>query len=111
MTSSAILTDGEASAKTQPPPRRRLPLPVLALAGAVGAALYALLVEKMRFGPPFVMFALGGMTLALAGAALVRVIDPLTGGSGTGGSGAARGGRRTRELEREKQLVLKAIKE
>jgi hypothetical protein len=97
--------------KSGPALRRRLPLPVLALAGAVAAALYALLVEKMRFGPPLVMFALGGMTLALAGAALVRVIDPLTGDSGTAGAGAALGGRRKRELEREKQLVLKAIKE
>jgi len=97
--------------KPGPALRRRVPLPVLALAGAVAAALYAVLVEKMRFGPPMVMFALGGMTLALAGAALMRVIDPLTGDSGTGGSAAAVGGRRKRELERGKQLVLKAIKE
>jgi hypothetical protein len=110
MTSSAILTKDETPAQTERP-RKRLPLPVLALAGAVAAALYALLVEKMRFGPPMVMFALGGMTLALAGAALMRVIDPLTGDSGTAGSGAAVGSRRKRELEREKQLVLKAIKE
>jgi hypothetical protein len=91
--------------------RRRLPLWILAVGGALAAGAYAALVEKMRFGPPLVMFALGGMTLALAGAALVRVIDPLTGDGGSGGAGAARGGRRRRELEREKQLVLKAIKE
>jgi hypothetical protein len=101
---------GQASGETERP-RKRLPLPALALAGAVAAALYALLVEKMRFGPPMVMFALGGMTLALAGAALVRVIDPLTGERGTAASGPAVGSRRKRELEREKQLVLKAIKE
>jgi len=94
-----------------PRPRRRLPLPVLALLGALAAVVYALAVEKMRFGPPLVMFALGGMTLALAGAALVRMIDPLTGDAAAAGAGAARTGRRTRELEREKQLVLKAIKE
>jgi hypothetical protein len=110
MTSSAILTKGEASAETEKP-RKRLPLWILAVAGALAAGAYALFVEKMRFGPPFVMFALGGMTLALAGAALMRVIDPLTGDSGTGGAAAVRTGRRTRELEREKQLVLKAIKE
>jgi hypothetical protein len=108
MTSSATLTS-EASAETERP-RKRLPLPVRALAGALCAGLYAVLVEKMRLGPPLVMFALGGMTLALAGAALARVIDPLTSAATTTG-GAARGGRRTRELEREKQLVLKAIKE
>lgn len=104
------MTKGEASAETEQP-RKRVPLWILALAGAGAAALYALLVEKMRFGPPLVMFALGGMTLLLAGAALVRVIDPLTSGGGAGPAGAARGGRRKRELEREKQLVLKAIKE
>jgi hypothetical protein len=87
-----------------------VPLWILALAGAGAAALYALLVEKMRFGPPLVMLSLGGMTLALTGAALVRMIDPLTGEGGTTGT-VARGGRRKRELEREKQLVLKAIKE
>jgi hypothetical protein len=106
----AHATSAEASAETQRP-RRRLPVPILALAGALAAALYALLVEKMRFGPPFVMFALGGMTLALTAAALVRVIDPLAGGPGSGAASSARGGRRARELDREKQLVLKAIKE
>ena len=50
--------------------RRRLPLSLLALGGALLAAGYALFIEKMRFGPPLVMFALGGMTLALTAAAL-----------------------------------------
>lgn len=91
--------------------RRRVPIWILGLSGAAVAALYAVLVEKMHFGPPLVMFALGGMTLALTGAALVRVIDPLTGGVVAGSLAATRGGRRKRELDREKQLVLKAIKE
>jgi hypothetical protein len=91
-------------------PRRRLPLWLLAPAGASVAAAYALVVERMHFGPPLVMFMLGGMTLALTGAALMRVIDPLAGNSLSAPS-HVRGGRRPRELEREKQLVLKAIKE
>ena len=103
------MTDAEPSAETERP-RKRVPLWILALAGAGAAALYALLVEKMRFGPPMVMFALGGMTLALSGAALWRVIDPLTGAATSAGN-VGRSGRRRRELEREKQLVLKAIKE
>ena len=90
--------------------RRRVPIWILGLAGAAGAAGYAFLVEKMHFGPPLVMFTLGGMTLALTGAALIRVIDPLAGNS-LAAVVASRGGRRPRELEREKQLVLKAIKE
>jgi hypothetical protein len=56
------------------------------------------------------MVALGGMTLALSGMALWRVIDPLTRPEATLGR-VARGPGRARELEREKQAVLKAIKE
>ena len=92
------------------PARRRAPIWLLGLTGAALAAGYALLIEKMHFGPPLVMFTLGGMTLALTAAALVRVIDPLAGNS-PAAAATVRGGRRPRELEREKQLVLKAIKE
>jgi hypothetical protein len=91
------------------PGRRRIPIWVLGAAGALAAVAYAALVEKMRFGPPLVMLGLGGMTLALTGAALWRVIDPLARAAWTTPTG--RGLRRPRELEREKQLVLKAIKE
>lgn len=87
-------------------------MPAWAL-GAAGAAVafgFGAVIEKMRFGPPLVMIALGGMTLALAGAALWRVIDPLTRDADPAAA-APRRSRRARELEREKQLVLKAIKE
>ena len=87
-----------------------MPIWILGLGGAAVAAGYAFLVEKMHFGPPLVMFTLGGMTLALTAAALIRVIDPLAGNS-PAAAVATRVGRRPRELEREKQLVLKAIKE
>jgi hypothetical protein len=103
MTSSAILTE-------PPRPRRRIPLIVFGIGGAVLAAAFAAGVEKLRFGPPFVMIALGGMTLALTAAALWRVIDPLT-RADAGAPPSAREPRRVRELEREKQMVLKAIKE
>jgi hypothetical protein len=71
---------------------------------------FGVLVEKMHFGPPLVMVALGGMTLALTAAALWRVIDPLTRPGGAPAAAPAES-RRRRELDREKQLVLKAIKE
>ena len=105
MTSFAALTETSEPAA----PHRRVPLWVIGLAGALMAAGYAGLVEKMRLGPPFVMLALGGMTVALAGAALYRVIDPLSRQSDA--APPPRTGRRLKELEREKQLVLKAIKE
>ena len=90
--------------------RRRIPIWVLGATGALAAVAYAALVEKMRFGPPLVMLGLGGMTLAFTGAALWRVIDPLARAASTVAP-TGRGPRRPRELEREKQLVLKAIKE
>jgi hypothetical protein len=106
-------TPGEQSSagiQAMGPPRRRLPIWVLGAAGALAAVAYAALVEKMRFGPPLVMLGLGGMTLALTGAALWRVIDPLARAE-SAGAPSGRRSRRPRELEREKQLVLKAIKE
>jgi len=105
MTSFAALTEtGDPAASP-----RRFPLWAVAALGAVAGALYAALVEKMRLGPPFVMLSLGGLSVALAGAALYRVIDPLA--REASAAPAPRTGRRLRELEREKQLVLKAIKE
>ena len=82
------------------------------LAGMAAAAAYAAIFERLRFGPPLVMLALGGMTLAFAAGALWRMVDPLARVNFVAGGVAAGGGTRwTRELEREKQLVLKAIKE
>jgi hypothetical protein len=65
----------------------------------------------MRFGPPLVMVALGGLTLALNAVALWRVIHPLTRGELPAAMTEARAPHRIRELEREKQALLKAIKE
>jgi hypothetical protein len=84
------------------------------LLASVSAALaigYGVFVERMRMGPPLVMLGLGGMTLALAGMALWRVIDPLTRTEAPAAALAPRAPQRLRELEREKQIVLKAIKE
>jgi hypothetical protein len=81
-------------------------------AGAAAVLIYAIAIERMRFGPPLVMLALGGMTLAFTAGALWRMIDPLARPEPPGtGAAAARGRGFVREIEREKQLVLKAIKE
>jgi hypothetical protein len=93
-------------------PRRRVPAIVLGLGGAFIAAVYGVTIMHMRMGAPLVMLALGGLTLVLSGIALWRVLDPLSrAGVDVAPPSAPRGSGRLRELEREKQLVLKAIKE
>jgi hypothetical protein len=80
--------------------------------GAAAVLIYGLAIERMRLGPPLVMLALGGMTLAFTAGAVWRMIDPLTRLEPPGtGSAASHGRGFVREVEREKQLVLKAIKE
>ena len=59
----AEATAGARDASADLAPRRSAARPL-----ALG---FGALVEKMHFGPPLVMVALGGMTLALTGAALV----------------------------------------
>jgi len=113
--SSAAVAPDETLAAPAPQegrrPRPGVPAWALGLAGGVAAGGYGATVESMRFGPPLVMMALGGMTLVLSAVALWRVIDPLSGGGVPAGAGTAQAPQRLRELDREKQLVLKAIKE
>jgi len=111
MTSSAILTETTPGTAPAPRRRRRLPLVVWGAVGAVVVLAYGLLVEHMRFAPPLVLLALGGMTLAFTAAALWRMIDPLARPESASAATTAQGRGVLRELEREKQLVLKAIKE
>ena len=107
MTSSATSTEPAAT-----PRRRRWPLWIWGAAGAAAVLIYAVAIERMRFGPPLVMLGLGGMTLAFTAGALWRMIDPLARLEPPGtGVAAAHGRGFVREIEREKQLVLKAIKE
>ncbi len=91
---------------------------LIPLLGVAAALIYGVAIERMRLSPPLVMVGLGGLVIALCAMALWQIVDPLlrpAAAAGTGASGdaaapeAAPG--RTRELEREKQAVLKAIKE
>jgi hypothetical protein len=99
--------DGGAAPVATP---RRARAWIVALVGAALGIGFGAGLEKLFFGPALVMVGLGGMTLALSGLALWRVIDPLTRPEATVVR-EAQGRGRARELEREKQLVLKAIKE
>jgi hypothetical protein len=103
------LTDQETA--PAPARRRRVPTWLWGAAGFVVVLAYGLAIERMRFAPPLVMLALGGMTLAFAAAALWRVIDPLARPEVAKAETTVHSRGFLRELEREKQLVLKAIKE
>lgn len=102
-------------AETVSPPaakrRRRVPMWLWGAAGFLVVLAYGLVIERMRFAPPLVMLALGGMTLAFSAAALWRVIDPLARPDAGKAEVTVHSRGFMRELEREKQLVLKAIKE
>jgi hypothetical protein len=108
------LTDSTGDPKRVPaakPARlRRVPMWLWGLAGAVVVLVFGLAVEGMR-GPPLVVLTLGGMTLALTAGAVLRMIGPLAGPESIEAGVGEPGRRFVRELEREKQLVLKAIKE
>jgi ribosomal protein L40E len=105
-TESAAASPG-ASRRARP----RIPALALGLGGAVVAVGYGVGVMHMRFGPPLVMLGLGGLTLVLSGIALWRMLDPLSRAELAALAVAPHSSARLRELEREKQLVLKAIKE
>jgi hypothetical protein len=109
----AVATPAATADAVAVPPARRRRVPGWLLA-AIGVGLtmgYGVVVEHMRMGPPLVMLGLGGMTLVLAAQALWRMIDPLTRVEAPTAVLPPRAPQRLREIEREKQIVLKAIKE
>ena len=88
----------------------RLTGPLLAAAGAAAALIFGATVVRLPFGPPLVVVGLGGMTLVLVGLALYKVLEPLL-REGIEAPVAPHAPGRRRELERDKQAVLKAIRE
>jgi hypothetical protein len=108
----AVGADDGASNVQAPRGRKRVRPLWLGLGGAALTVAYGAGVMHLREGAPLVMMALGGLTLVLSGIALWRVLDPLSRADvDLRDTGAPRSSGRLRELEREKQLVLKAIKE
>jgi hypothetical protein len=84
----------------------------IALGGAAFALLYGIFGAGLGAGAPLLMLTVGGLTLALCGMALFRVLDPLLRpATAAQRQEKATESARLRELEREKQLVLKAIRE
>lgn len=92
------------------PSRRRFPITLVALAAGGGAgAIYGAAGAGLRLDAAHVMLILGGMTLGWCAVLLYRVLEPLFRPAGAGEGDRAPV--RLRDLEREKQLVLKAIRE
>jgi hypothetical protein len=89
---------------------RRMSGALIAAGGAAAALIFGATVIRLPWGPPLVVMGLGGMTLVLAGFALYKVIDPLL-REGVELPMAPQAPARRRELERDKQAVLKAIRE
>jgi hypothetical protein len=88
---------------------RRWAIPIGAGAAAL---LYGLFVAGLGASAPLLILTLGGVALGLCGMALFRVLDPLLRpGAAAQRNEKAAESTRLRELEREKQLVLKAIRE
>jgi zinc-ribbon domain len=85
---------------------------LIPLGAAVAALLYGLFGADLRPGAALLILTLGGLGLALCGLALFRVLDPLFRPTAAAQrTEKAAESTRLRELEREKQLVLKAIRE
>jgi hypothetical protein len=91
-------------------PRRTFVPLLLAAAGIAGGLAYGAFAAKLSFGPPLVMLGLGGLALVLSAQALYRMLDPLL-HVGPDRVDAPQAPIHLRELERDKQAVLKAIRE
>jgi hypothetical protein len=83
----------------------------IALGATLAALLYGLFGADLRPGAPLLILTVGGLAVALCGLALYRVVEPLLRPKTAERPEKAAQSTRLRELEREKQLVLKAIRE
>jgi hypothetical protein len=68
-------------------------------------------VLKMPFGPPLVLFGIGGLALTVFGRTAVRTFGPLFGMQKPPEDRGPHAPTRIRELQHEKTLVLKILKE
>ena len=87
----------------------RLVIAALCVLGTAGGLAFGLALD-LQMGAPLVMLGLGGMTLLLTAYAAFRTLEPIV----TDGSSALQVSEdpvRKRDLERDKQMVLKALKE
>lgn len=102
--------DDAVRTQSEPALRRRVPAWAVVLAGAVVATAYGMLVARMSLGGPLVVLGLGGVALSAAALTFYRMVAPLL-HSDAESAAAPPAPARRRDLERDKQAVLKAIRE
>ncbi len=90
-------------------PGKILPKIIPAIGGAAAVG-YGLGPAQLLFGPPLVVLGLGGVVLGVTSVLLYRILEPLLRPEAVDPE-TPRGPVRIRELEHEKQAVLKAIRE
>jgi hypothetical protein len=99
-----------APAKAQAATGSKLRTGGVLLLGAATTLAYGHFGAGLGPGAPLVLLALGGLVLGFSALALFRVIDPLIHGERVRAE-VNKESVRLRELERDKQLVLRAIRE
>ena len=111
--SNAAVNNAGAVAAANPLGRAGKWLPVgIVLASAAAALVFGLVGAGLRAGAPLLILTAGGVALGFSGIMLFRAIEPLLRPAAAAARAANTGASaRLRELEREKQLVLKAIRE
>jgi hypothetical protein len=110
-TSADVPPSGAAAAPEPRRPHKLLNTGVI-LGSAAAALTYGIVGAGLRPSAPLLILTFGGVALAVFGLALFRVIEPLVRPASAAARAAdTRASARVRELEREKGLVLKAIRE
>jgi hypothetical protein len=93
-------------------PRRRGLGTAIVLAGAAAGLSYGIVGAGLRPSAALLLLTMGGVALAVCGLTLFRVVEPLLRPAAAAARAADnRASARMRELERDKALVLKAIRE
>ncbi len=110
---AATATDtGVEAAEATPRPRGRSITWGIILGCGAAALVFGIVGAELRPSAPLLLVTLGGVALGISGITLYRVVEPLLRPAAAAARAAEdRQSTRLRELERDKTLVLKAIRE
>ncbi|HEY0712215.1 MAG TPA: hypothetical protein VGF45_06055 [Polyangia bacterium] len=112
MSTASEASAATAAAEPTKSPKARSWNSLILLVGALAALAFGIFGAGLRTTAPLVILTMGGIALGVCAIALYRVVEPvLRPAAWSARTADARTSVRLRELEREKQLVLKAIRE